>query len=142
MTRKIPRRSVQRPLHRYLFAPYMAAVIEDMNWRLASFRKACESCRNRKVKCDEERPKCGVCVRLNAKCEYREPNPTKGISPPVCTVFSTALQRFTVSAVNVFHDHYHSLVLADHCCAIALERITHLYGSQILSCQSKIKSTS
>ena len=30
MTKKILGRSVQRPLHRYLFAPYMAAVIEDM----------------------------------------------------------------------------------------------------------------
>lgn len=30
MTRKLRSRSVQRPLHRYFFAPYMAAVLGDM----------------------------------------------------------------------------------------------------------------
>ncbi|KFY03937.1 hypothetical protein O988_01116 [Pseudogymnoascus sp. VKM F-3808] len=39
--------------------------------------QACETCRSRKVKCDEERPRCGVCQRLNIRCEYREPRPTK-----------------------------------------------------------------
>ncbi|OCL05195.1 hypothetical protein AOQ84DRAFT_299382 [Glonium stellatum] len=39
--------------------------------------QACETCRSRKSKCDEQRPKCGLCQRLNVDCKYREPQPTK-----------------------------------------------------------------
>ncbi|KAL0264692.1 hypothetical protein SLS55_000643 [Diplodia seriata] len=39
--------------------------------------QACETCRARKSKCDERRPKCGLCQRVGAECRYREPQPTK-----------------------------------------------------------------
>ncbi|TID15171.1 Polyubiquitin [Venturia nashicola] len=39
--------------------------------------QACETCRSRKSKCDEKRPKCSLCKRLNVDCRYREPQPTK-----------------------------------------------------------------
>jgi hypothetical protein len=39
--------------------------------------QACETCRSRKSKCDEKRPKCSLCTRLNVECRYREPQPTK-----------------------------------------------------------------
>ncbi|CAL3964274.1 unnamed protein product [Diplocarpon coronariae] len=39
--------------------------------------QACETCRSRKQKCDESRPKCGLCSRINLECVYREPQPTK-----------------------------------------------------------------
>ncbi|KAI4813374.1 hypothetical protein E4T44_10829 [Aureobasidium sp. EXF-8845] len=39
--------------------------------------QACQTCRGRKSKCDEQRPKCGLCRRLNVGCVYREPQPTK-----------------------------------------------------------------
>ncbi|KAI1336423.1 hypothetical protein F5Y15DRAFT_427096 [Xylariaceae sp. FL0016] len=39
--------------------------------------QACESCRARKQKCSEERPKCSTCQRMNLDCKYREPQPTK-----------------------------------------------------------------
>ncbi|KAK5149881.1 hypothetical protein LTS14_010596 [Recurvomyces mirabilis] len=39
--------------------------------------QACQKCRNRKSKCDEQWPKCGLCQRLNVDCEYQEPLPTK-----------------------------------------------------------------
>ncbi|KAK5149741.1 hypothetical protein LTS14_010662 [Recurvomyces mirabilis] len=45
--------------------------------RAAMAAQACQKCRNRKSKCDEQRPKCGLCQRLNVDCEYREPLPTK-----------------------------------------------------------------
>lgn len=45
--------------------------------RAAIAAQACQTCRNRKSKCDEQRPKCGLCRRLNVECEYREPLPTK-----------------------------------------------------------------
>ncbi|KAI7607061.1 hypothetical protein KC346_g10252, partial [Hortaea werneckii] len=45
--------------------------------RAAIAAQACQTCRNRKSKCDERRPKCSLCTRLNVECEYREPLPTK-----------------------------------------------------------------
>ncbi|KAI5208497.1 hypothetical protein E4T39_01192 [Aureobasidium subglaciale] len=39
--------------------------------------QACQTCRSRKSKCDEQRPKCGLCRRLSVECVYREPQPTK-----------------------------------------------------------------
>ncbi|KAL1649935.1 hypothetical protein SLS58_001311 [Diplodia intermedia] len=39
--------------------------------------QACETCRARKSKCDERRPRCGLCQRVGAECRYREPLPTK-----------------------------------------------------------------
>ncbi|KAF2763859.1 hypothetical protein EJ03DRAFT_283252, partial [Teratosphaeria nubilosa] len=45
--------------------------------RAAIAAQACQTCRSRKSKCDEQRPKCGLCRRLNVECEYREPLPTK-----------------------------------------------------------------
>jgi hypothetical protein len=39
--------------------------------------QACETCRSRKQKCDEQRPKCGTCVKFKLDCRYREPQPTK-----------------------------------------------------------------
>ncbi|KAI5808013.1 hypothetical protein DFH27DRAFT_478392 [Peziza echinospora] len=34
---------------------------------------ACEVCRSRKSRCDGSRPKCRLCIELNADCVYREP---------------------------------------------------------------------
>ncbi|KAI4788239.1 hypothetical protein E4T45_13609, partial [Aureobasidium sp. EXF-8846] len=34
---------------------------------------ACEICRSRKSRCDGGKPKCKLCVELNARCVYREP---------------------------------------------------------------------
>ncbi|KAM9882498.1 hypothetical protein VD0002_g9383 [Verticillium dahliae] len=39
--------------------------------------QACETCRSRKQKCDEARPKCGTCQKFKLDCRYREPQPTK-----------------------------------------------------------------
>jgi hypothetical protein len=33
----------------------------------------CEVCRSRKSRCDGSRPKCRLCIELNAECVYREP---------------------------------------------------------------------
>ncbi|OCK80798.1 hypothetical protein K432DRAFT_296919 [Lepidopterella palustris CBS 459.81] len=58
----------------------MASSLPDSNQRrerAAIAAQACETCRSRKSKCDEQRPKCGLCQRLNVECKYREPQPTK-----------------------------------------------------------------
>ncbi|KAH0544603.1 hypothetical protein FGG08_001252 [Glutinoglossum americanum] len=45
--------------------------------RAAIAAQACETCRSRKTKCDEQRPRCGLCVKVGVECKYREPQPTK-----------------------------------------------------------------
>lgn len=39
--------------------------------------QACESCRNKKCKCDEEKPSCGNCRSNAIKCIYRDVPPPK-----------------------------------------------------------------
>ncbi|KAK0724014.1 hypothetical protein B0T21DRAFT_48408 [Apiosordaria backusii] len=39
--------------------------------------QACDTCRSRKQRCDEQRPKCGTCQKFRLECNYREPIPTK-----------------------------------------------------------------
>ncbi|KAF2114316.1 C6 zinc finger domain-containing protein [Lophiotrema nucula] len=38
---------------------------------------ACDNCRSRKTRCDEDRPKCGYCKVMNLECTYQSPRPTK-----------------------------------------------------------------
>ncbi|KAL5413493.1 hypothetical protein PMIN03_003704 [Paraphaeosphaeria minitans] len=38
---------------------------------------ACDICRARKTRCDEDRPKCGYCRVMNIECIYQAPRPTK-----------------------------------------------------------------
>ncbi|KAF2137133.1 uncharacterized protein K452DRAFT_278936 [Aplosporella prunicola CBS 121167] len=49
----------------------------ERSGRAAIAAQACETCRARKSRCDEQRPKCGLCRRLDVSCIYREPRPTK-----------------------------------------------------------------
>ncbi|KAK7731030.1 hypothetical protein SLS53_008901 [Cytospora paraplurivora] len=39
--------------------------------------QACDTCRSRKQKCDEQRPRCSTCQKFKLECRYREPQPTK-----------------------------------------------------------------
>ncbi|KAF2824807.1 hypothetical protein CC86DRAFT_407957 [Ophiobolus disseminans] len=38
---------------------------------------ACDICRSRKTRCDEDRPKCGYCRTMNLECTYQAPRATK-----------------------------------------------------------------
>ncbi|OHW90513.1 fungal transcription factor domain-containing protein [Colletotrichum incanum] len=40
-------------------------------------QRACEVCRRRKQKCDEEKPTCGYCLKTQLECDYGSPKPTK-----------------------------------------------------------------
>lgn len=40
--------------------------------RKARTKDACSTCRRRKVRCDERRPKCGHCHRLGLDCQWQE----------------------------------------------------------------------
>ncbi|KAF3935822.1 hypothetical protein ABW19_dt0206672 [Dactylella cylindrospora] len=39
--------------------------------------QACDQCRLKKTKCDEDRPRCSTCVRNGFDCHYAEAKPTK-----------------------------------------------------------------
>ncbi|KAK2013958.1 hypothetical protein LZ32DRAFT_637276 [Colletotrichum eremochloae] len=46
-------------------------------FRRSVFVFACEVCRRRKQKCDEEKPTCGYCSKAQLECDYGSPKPTK-----------------------------------------------------------------
>ncbi|XMA13683.1 hypothetical protein WAI453_006474 [Rhynchosporium graminicola] len=52
-------------------------LLRQRNERRVFATQACDTCRLRKQKCDEQRPKCSLCRRLRLECVYRVPEPTK-----------------------------------------------------------------
>lgn len=41
---------------------------------------ACETCRLKKTRCDESRPKCGLCKSLGLECVYTERKSSKSVT--------------------------------------------------------------
>ncbi|KAF2233497.1 hypothetical protein EV356DRAFT_503581 [Viridothelium virens] len=68
--------------------------------RAAIAAQACETCRSRKSKCDEKRPQCSLCQRLNVPCHYREPQPTKKDKTLVEILASLQRLETKVDAIN------------------------------------------
>ncbi|KAK4103041.1 hypothetical protein N658DRAFT_422348 [Parathielavia hyrcaniae] len=58
-------------------SPALASGSSFRKERGAIAAQACDTCRSRKQRCDEQRPKCGTCQKFNLECHYREPQPTK-----------------------------------------------------------------
>lgn len=52
-------------------------------YRELTDQQACENCRVKKTRCDESRPKCGLCKSLGLDCIYNERKSSKYISPHV-----------------------------------------------------------
>ncbi|KAH8817439.1 hypothetical protein F5884DRAFT_853856 [Xylogone sp. PMI_703] len=50
---------------------------ESSQTKRVTASQACERCRARKTRCDEKRPRCSLCERMDMTCVYREPKPTK-----------------------------------------------------------------
>lgn len=40
-------------------------------------RNGCQTCKVRRVKCDEKQPECSICLRLGLDCTYVTPEPTR-----------------------------------------------------------------
>lgn len=55
--------------------PVPVSQIHQQRKRSGRAKLACESCRWRKSKCDEERPSCTQCVNWNTGCMYKDPPP-------------------------------------------------------------------
>ncbi|KAF4121420.1 C6 finger domain protein [Geosmithia morbida] len=47
--------------------------------RVARSKTGCQSCRRRKVRCDEEKPMCSACSRLELPCSYEPGNAAKPV---------------------------------------------------------------
>ncbi|RMJ08490.1 hypothetical protein CDV36_011893 [Fusarium kuroshium] len=65
--------------------------------RPKSLAKACVVCRNKKIRCDAARPRCGACVGQGRECIYRRETPRK--RPTFSQIIE--LQR-TQAALNAF----------------------------------------
>ena len=63
-------------------------------------RSGCLTCRARKVKCDEQRPSCHKCTRLNRTCIYKARNNYKSASTPVDTVLESPTSQLTDDATG------------------------------------------
>lgn len=61
-------------------------------------RSGCLTCRARKVKCDEQRPSCQKCTRLNRTCIYKARNSYTPASTPANVTESAALPHEDLSS--------------------------------------------
>ncbi|CAK7565431.1 MAG: hypothetical protein SEPTF4163_003348 [Sporothrix epigloea] len=59
------------------FSSLSTGAVSQRKERGAIAAQACDTCRSRKQKCDEQRPKCGTCQKFKLDCHYRVPQPTK-----------------------------------------------------------------
>ncbi|CAK7271911.1 hypothetical protein SEPCBS119000_004849 [Sporothrix epigloea] len=59
------------------FSSFSTSAVSQRKERGAIAAQACDTCRSRKQKCDEQRPKCGTCQKFKLDCHYRVPQPTK-----------------------------------------------------------------
>ncbi|KAF3939387.1 hypothetical protein ABW19_dt0208831 [Dactylella cylindrospora] len=59
------------------FPYHMNAAMPPTRRKAVRAAQACDSCRNRKAKCDEGRPSCTFCKDNNTPCVYREVPPPK-----------------------------------------------------------------
>ncbi|KAK3316085.1 hypothetical protein B0H66DRAFT_560330 [Apodospora peruviana] len=72
-------------------------------------RRGCFSCKARKVKCQENHPKCVNCTRIGLVCEYPEPQQPQSLirrvsSSPAATVQSIPTPiMFTMDDLRFFH---------------------------------------
>ncbi|RIA87712.1 hypothetical protein C1645_273144 [Glomus cerebriforme] len=60
----------------------------------------CDVCKNRKVKCDKERPECGTCKKTNRKCSYTYAALTESIRDKQSGFKSQADSNFLINKLN------------------------------------------
>jgi hypothetical protein len=66
------------------------------------------TCRSRRIKCDEQRPRCATCIKSDRECRYASPNdaPTStapnGSTPPAQAMTSPALARKSITSDTQF----------------------------------------
>lgn len=67
--------------------------------RPARSKNGCVTCRSRKVRCDETRPRCSHCFRLNLECRWRPPA-SPAVRRQAHTPRTSALENFTNGGTN------------------------------------------
>lgn len=60
-------------------------------------RNGCWTCRTKKVKCDEKRPKCLRCVRLRLLCDYEPRTKRQSVNPAVKPDITSPISSNTLS---------------------------------------------
>lgn len=56
---------------------FLAELYASDEQDLADTNQACETCRLKKTRCDESRPRCGLCKSLGLECVYNERKSSK-----------------------------------------------------------------
>ena len=77
-------------------------------------RKACETCRSRKAKCDEGKPKCSYCIENDHICKYKEVQPAKYVSVSV----GGGLAMLTIPEVGLIAPNARQWTLLPECKAM------------------------
>ncbi|KAI5460562.1 putative C6 transcription factor [Mariannaea sp. PMI_226] len=65
-------------------------------WRTKS-RRGCQSCKARKVKCDEQHPSCLNCIKRGIRCDFLQPQGQMTPSITSATLELELLHHFTIS---------------------------------------------
>ncbi|KAF8243768.1 hypothetical protein K440DRAFT_560754 [Wilcoxina mikolae CBS 423.85] len=68
---------------------------------------ACEVCRSRKSRCDGARPKCRLCIELNAECVYREPGIKLDAGDKLILEHLSRIENFLHNALPESSSHFH-----------------------------------
>ncbi|KAE8341627.1 hypothetical protein BDV24DRAFT_151028 [Aspergillus arachidicola] len=66
-------RASENNLSQSFYYMYKPAPPRPRKTNIIRSRNGCKSCRNRRTKCDEQKPICGTCARLDKSCEYVQP---------------------------------------------------------------------
>ncbi|KAH6629175.1 hypothetical protein C7974DRAFT_311179 [Boeremia exigua] len=70
----------------------------------------CLTCRGRRIKCDEQRPRCATCIKSDRECRYASLNDvptstaTNGSTPPAHAIASPALARRSITSESPFNN--------------------------------------
>jgi hypothetical protein len=71
--------------------------------RPARSKNGCNACRRRKVRCNEKRPRCGHCERLNLECTWNRP--VQARSSSIQSTQSLAIATPQPGAQHVYHSN-------------------------------------
>lgn len=62
---------------------------------------ACEECRRRKLRCDRQQPRCGVCAETGVECHITPLRPPRG---PKRGQFKALQNRVGMNPIPAFHE--------------------------------------
>jgi hypothetical protein len=96
-------------------------------------RGGCYSCKRRKIKCSEARPRCEHCLKAGTTCDYPQPADHHLVLASPAAPLQTSPTTFSMDDMRFFH-HFivrgypHLPVGADHTWTMEIPAIAHQVG--------------